>query len=139
LRQTGPEPGTIPEKGQNLVEFTYLNYFFVKSENLHRSSDYSNNRPDSWGEMMKHCVSCFCFGGRNICKVSEKVVNFLRLFKIFTKIVLDKCLQGWYYNEARVGGICGFSQETQKRNFDDAGDCSSDEVTSAEYVRSSGG
>ena len=32
----------------------------------------------------------------------------IKNFVIFSEIMLDKCIQGWYTVLARVGGICGF-------------------------------
>ena len=54
-------------------------------------------------------------------KYFEKIMEF---FENFSKIMLDICVKGWYHNQARVGGICGFFQEINSAHCDDAGDCS---------------
>jgi hypothetical protein len=44
--------------------------------------------------------------------VQKTIIYFARKntknFVIFSEIILDKSLDGWYYYLARVGGICGF-------------------------------
>ena len=52
---------------------------------------------------------------RNIRKVFGKSRKFLIFFEIFSKIMLDKWLRGWYYNEARVGEICEFPRIRKTR------------------------
>ena len=44
-----------------------------------------------------------------IQNVRKKQGNFV----IFSEIMLDKCLKGCYYYQARVGGICGFFQNNK--------------------------
>ncbi len=50
---------------------------------------------------------------------------------IFSEIVLDISKGVWYIIQARVEKVCV--------QCDEAGDCAHEAVTSAEYVRSSGG
>ena len=50
--------------------------------------------------------------GKEILHIERKN---MRKFVIFSEIMLDIWFDTWYIIQARVGGICGFFPETQKR------------------------
>ena len=70
--------------------------------------------------------------GRQPCKIILRIVrNIWRNIVISAKKMLDKSQKGWYHNQARVGENCACTAMMRE--------IASQTVTSAEYVRSSGG
>ena len=60
-----------------------------------------------------------CFGGKQAGERGPMEGKYslrnerknIKNFVIFSEIMLDKCIQGWYTVLARVGGICEFFPE----------------------------
>jgi len=51
-----------------------------------------------------------------LCKIILRIPRKTEeIFVIFSENMLDIWMKGWYYIQARVGGICGFFQEIKAR------------------------